>query len=308
MAPTVSVCIPTLGRASLVSTALPSVFAEPEAAAGQVEVLLAVDPTTPPLDLPPELATEVRVLEVPWRTPGSVRNALAAASSGQVLLFLDDDDALAEGWFHTFATLLGDAEVGVACGSVRRVRPDGSAELLGPVALTPLHRGWVGRFNAGSYAVRRSLFDAVGGFDEVLPASENWELSMRLAQESERAGLRLAATDRVVLEYLWLGDEEKYHPFQAAVAARMLEVHAHLLAADPVARAGYLAQLGVGRAMLGDLPGARRALWAAVRSHPRDRAHWGRLAVCLVPPLARRRWHLERTAATAADVGSTAAR
>lgn len=303
MAPAFSVCIPTLGRPSLVHLALASVFADPESTPERVEVVLGIDPSVTTLDLPSEVAGRVRVVEVPWTTPGAVRNALAAAATGDALVFLDDDDALALGWCGTFAALLADDDVAVACGAVSRVWPDGTAEHLGLIPLTPLHRGWVGRFNAGSFAVRRSFFDALGGYDDVLPASENWELSMRFAQASERAGLRLAATDDVVLEYRWNGEDDKYRPHQAAVAARMLEAHAELLAEDPEARAGYLAQLGVGQAMVGDLPAGRRALWAALRCQPRDRSHWVRFAISLVPPLARRRWSL----GAAGVAGSTAA-
>ena len=119
---------------------------------------------------------------------GAKRNRAVAASTAPHVLFLDDDDELAPGWWTVVCELALDPGAALACGTALIVDDHGTPTGVQPIArLSRLHEAPEGRFLAGTYVVSRELFDAAGGFDERFPNSENWELSIRLVAELRAA-------------------------------------------------------------------------------------------------------------------------
>ena len=106
------------------------------------------------------------------RGPAAARNLGAASTDAGWLLFLDVDDRPGPTWYPNFlAAAVGDARI------VRRgvtiAQGEGTRESLpGP--------GLSGCFMVGSWAVERSLWNGVGGYDPRYRYSENTELSLRL--------------------------------------------------------------------------------------------------------------------------------
>lgn len=70
----------------------------------------------------------------------------------------------------------------------------------------------------------------------------------------------------------------------------ILAHHRAILAEQPHELANYLATVGVAAARTGRLRRARRLFAEAARADPRRPKHLARLAVALVPPVARRAW------------------
>lgn len=136
-----------------------------------------------------EAPVPISVLVQPVRSGApAARNAGAAASRGDVLMFLDDDDQWAPpkiarqmdvleaspevGWVYT-----GMQSVSLVNGSViHRSRDHVSGDIWPEI----LFRNFVGPTSA--VAIRRAAFDAVGGFDPAFPALQDYELWVRLAQ------------------------------------------------------------------------------------------------------------------------------
>jgi glycosyltransferase involved in cell wall biosynthesis len=116
------------------------------------------------------------------------RNVGAAAASGDALLFVDADDEVAPGYLMAMGTALAQHDF-VAC------RYD--ADTLNPVWARGTHanpqRDGISRYDypaflphagGGGLGVRRAVHEAVGGFDESMPALEDTDYCWRV----QRAG------------------------------------------------------------------------------------------------------------------------
>ncbi len=186
-APTFSVIVATRDRPALLADALRDVVAQRRPA---LEVRLADDGDAPAVEALPELPLlELTAFRRRFGQPGAARNAAAAGARGDVLAFLDDDDRWQTDHLAGFADAFADPGVAFAwrdCEVVREaLRPDGGREPLERVVIA---RDWdaeLMRTNdylpPSAWAVRRSLFEALGGFDESFRFSEDWDFALRAA-------------------------------------------------------------------------------------------------------------------------------
>lgn len=157
------------------------------------EVIIANDGST---DATPTLADElarrdprVRNLRLPHHgRPGPARNLGAAAGTGEWLAFLDADDVwLPHKLDVQLAALRSDPSL-IAVGGIARYLGR-RGPMRGVFGRTPDEATWAevraGRampFHVSStIVVRRTAFDTIGGFDERLPAAEDFALIARLA-------------------------------------------------------------------------------------------------------------------------------
>lgn len=185
--PRLSAIVVTRDRPLLLADALRSVAAQ---TLRPFEVRLADDGGGAALESLPELPLlELTVLAMEHGQAGAARNAAAAGARGDVLVFLDDDDRWLPGHLAGIAPVFADPEVGFAwrdCRVIReRVGADGVREMLESRSIA---RDWDDTWMRShdylppsAWAVRRSLFEAAGGFDESFRYSEDWDLVLRLA-------------------------------------------------------------------------------------------------------------------------------
>ena len=183
--PSVSVIVVTRDRPMLLAHALRSIAAQ---SAQPLEVRLADDGDVPVGDTLPDLPLlEMTLLPVRAGQAGEARNAAAAGARGEVLAFLDDDDVWLPGHLEGLCRAFEDPSVGFAwrdCAVIReRVSADGSREDLARVTLA---HEWDDAMMAendylppSAWAVRRTLFEALGGFDRAFRCSEDWDFVLR---------------------------------------------------------------------------------------------------------------------------------
>ena len=143
-------------------------------------------------------AMQITVLIRPKISISALRNAGASASSGEFLIFLDSDMRVPTDWLRNAEALFASSKTGI----------------LGGFYDAPENSSWVGRVwfkrkaktvnlspsyvPSGNLMVRRSQFDAIGGFDESLRTSEDCDFCCRACA----LGLNLAIHDAISVVHL----------------------------------------------------------------------------------------------------------
>lgn len=182
--PLISVIIPTYNRAWSLAGAVESVLGQGHPA---VELIVVDDGSTD--ETPALLARYGAALTVVTLENGGVsraRNRGIAASRGAFIAFLDSDDRWLAGkldeqvaFFNANpeAQICQTEELWIRNGT--RVNPcKHHTKPSGDIFEASLHLCLV---SPSAVMMRRSLFDAVGFFDETLPACEDYDLWLRIA-------------------------------------------------------------------------------------------------------------------------------
>jgi len=191
--PVWSVMIPTFHCAGYLGETLRSVLAQdPGPEAMQIEVV--DDHSTE--DDPEAVVREIGRGRVGFfRQPanvGTTRNfaTCITRSRGRLVHLLHGDDLVRDGFYATLQRAFdADAEIGAAF--CRQVFIDGKGDWVG---LSPLEQPCSGRLEGAlerlateqrimtpSIVVRREVYEALGGFDDRLRCSEDWEMWVRIA-------------------------------------------------------------------------------------------------------------------------------
>jgi glycosyltransferase involved in cell wall biosynthesis len=180
--PTVSFVVPLYNEAATIGLCLGSILAEAEP---EDEVIVVDNGST---DASMQVASafdNVRVVSLPGRSIAAVRNHGARLATGAILGFIDADCLLVPGWRRQVVAALGEGEY-AAVGSKCAV-PEKSAWIERAwYSQRPGSRKLVRYINSGNLAVRRSVFNAVRGFDESLVTGEDAELGWRLSGRGYR--------------------------------------------------------------------------------------------------------------------------
>ena len=285
-----SVVVPVHDRASLLRRALDSLVRQ---GSGVTEVIVVDDGSAEDIKgvVEAEGSTKARYVWQPQEGANAARNHGARLTRTDRLTFLDADDEVLPGWADALNQAL-TAGAHIACCGFEHRTSEGqvSARLPGP--LTGPLEGASGMFNhAGTYALRKDVFDAVGGFAEQLRAAQHTELSYRLIPLAVARGWRIANLDAPLVRYYAnLGGIRGDDAAVLEGAEYVLRTHEALLRAHPQHRARQHATAGYRAARLRQLHRARAHFRSAVTADPRAVKHWARYGLSLVPALATRTW------------------
>ncbi|MFW5989348.1 MAG: glycosyltransferase [Desulfosudaceae bacterium] len=180
----VSVIIPTFNRAGLVNEAVESVLAQRGA---DFELIVVDDGSTDGTG--PALRSrgqDITLLSRPNRGVSAARNAGAARASGRYLAFLDSDDLWLPGKLARQAAFFQDHPEALICQTEEKWIKNGR-----PLKPRPKHRKPSGIIFEPSLAlclvspsavmIRSRFFREMGGFDESLPACEDYDLWLRIS-------------------------------------------------------------------------------------------------------------------------------
>ena len=200
LTPRVSVIIPTHNRASMLREAIESVRGQTyrdwelivvdDGSADHTKTMVA--------DL---IGQEARIRYI-WKPQGGVstaRNAGIRAARGWYVAFLDDDDLLLPDWLAVQVEYLErHPEIGFVYGEVEILNKDGIVTAIEPER--PI-TSFVELFERGGIRIqsvlcRTDIVQRLGGFDEQLTISEDYDLWLRLA-----AVTRFGFVPRPVVRY-----------------------------------------------------------------------------------------------------------
>jgi glycosyltransferase involved in cell wall biosynthesis len=181
-APTVSVIIPTYNRRDLVQRAIQSVLNQTYR---DFEIVVVDDGSTDNTREVVEGRDRVRYLRQTNAGPASARNLGIRQAQGKLIAFLDSDDLWLPEFLSTQVGVLSRyPEVALVCARSRVGKKEAKdfslrRELIvGDLYPKLFERSFV---RTPAAVVRKSSLDAVGGFNESYPWSEDHDLWLRIA-------------------------------------------------------------------------------------------------------------------------------
>jgi glycosyltransferase involved in cell wall biosynthesis len=296
MMPIFSIIIPTHNRRHLVPRAITSVLQQSLA---DIELIVVDDGSTDDTREVVEGIDDARLIYVSQRNAGAAaaRNHGARLATGSYLTFLDSDDEALPDWLGSLHRGFEEHNADIVCSGLVKVGFGREVDERGGVHL-PKDMGrmfdhMVGRFtNGGVFAMRRAVFEEVGGYADSLRSGQHTELAMRLLPLAVERGWRIHnIMEPLIRVHVHDGPRIRGSPEAIyAGSSYTLAAHQELFRKDPRKHGQYLAIAGVNAARLGKYPEARAFFARAVRVDIFRPVHWLRLAASLLPPVAKRIW------------------
>ena len=146
---------------------------------------------------------------------------------------------------------------------------------------------------AGSFVIRRTLFETIGGYDAALHFGENTDLLLRVAEYATARDVKVVAVNKPTVRYWAATDQAGYDRARLSAAEHLLSRgRFDLVARASRARLHGIAAVNASRC--GHYARAVRHSVAAVRLDPRQWRHVLRLGVALTGPLGRWWWSSAR--------------
>ena len=184
-----SVIVPTYNNASRINATVQSVLRQNF---DDFELIIVDDGSTDDTgQVIAEVSTEdkrIKYYKKQNKGVAAARNAGARIARGKFLCFLDSDDKVSETWLKDFYQLGSSGDAGyLSCGYklYNKDHPPRKIKGISSEKYSSL---------AGSFAVKKEVFDAIGGYDPVLRQSENFEMTARALEQCQKQNLGIFHT------------------------------------------------------------------------------------------------------------------
>jgi glycosyltransferase involved in cell wall biosynthesis len=281
--PPVSVVIATRDRPQLLAKAIEAVRVQDYP--GSVECVVVFDQTEPDATLAQGDPRRPVVVVANDRTPGlaGARNAGAAASSGELLAFCDDDDEWLPAKLRLQAGRLAETSADVAVSGIHVSYGDKTITRVPrpeDVTYAELLRRRVMEAHPSTVVVRRTaFFDKIGLVDEEIPGSyaEDYDWMLRAA-----AAGPIAVVAEPLVTVLWGQTSHFNRKWRTISDALQYLLRKHPgFADDPRGLARVQGQIAFAHAALGERPAARAWALRTLRNSWRERRAYLALLVSL---------------------------
>lgn len=240
--PLVSVIVPTHNHADYLALAIESVLSQ---SYPHFEIIVVDDGSTDATgEVLQRYAERIRCVRQPNRGLSAARNHGLQLARGDLIGLLDADDLYGPEYLLTLVTLLAShPEAGGAYCGFRSI--DGNGRLLAHIhsrVVSPdaMHDSLLmGNFlGVNTPLIRHSCYRQVGGFDETLRASEDWDIWLRLTRSFRLVGISEPLVFRRDLAQSMSSDPRRMLVSRLQVLAKHLGP-LEQVAADPPIRLAY---------------------------------------------------------------------
>jgi glycosyltransferase involved in cell wall biosynthesis len=117
----------------------------------------------------------------------AARNKGASLSKGEYLIFLDSDDHVTQNWLSDFENKINAYNPDIIYCGINRLKENILVEYTNP--LDPYKDGKsFGNVIPGSFCIKNTFFNKIGGYDARLAYGENTELGFRIKIENPTIG------------------------------------------------------------------------------------------------------------------------
>ncbi|MBN9299325.1 MAG: glycosyltransferase family 2 protein [Filimonas sp.] len=201
----------------------------------------------------------------------SARNLGVTKAQGEYLLFLDADDTALPNWLNTFNDLLQSGNFDLMYCGVSVNKNGALSETLPQQVFLKK----VGIFLAGTFCVKKKIFEGIGGYDELITYGENYELGFRLCC----LPLKTAFVSELLISYNISGNDraDAYSEKRIASNLRVFEKYKMMYHIDRKFFSLLFAITGYLYARKKEKKIARYYFRAALRQRPYIYKNWLRL-------------------------------
>ena len=139
--------------------------------------------------------------------PSAARNKGANIATGDWLIFADSDCVPSSDWISDYMTHLDDDSIGAVAGCIKPYSPTNLTQKTLSLFTLPdnqmetIHNDFTineGLYPTANLAVRKDVFNRIGGFDEKLRYSEDRELCSKIY----KSGYRIKAVKNAEVEHI----------------------------------------------------------------------------------------------------------
>jgi len=291
-----SVIIPTYNRKELVKRAVTSVVSQ---TVQEIEVIVVDDGSTDGTieELQQTFRGKpVQVISQEQQGATIARNLGAAKATGEWLVFLDSDDELLPDGLKHFATAFESDNTGVVCSSAEVVDSDEKTIRMNhPRNLGAAYENYRGLFLAGTFAVRRTIFDAVGQFATECRSSQHTEFSLRLLPYCHQHQLIVKCIEESTVRIHDHAEGHLRSNMQNLLdgALYILKQHEQQLRKSPKHYSDWCAVAAVYAAKLQQYSLTRQLLWDAVKTYRKKKINYLRLLLAYFPLIRQQVWMME---------------
>jgi glycosyltransferase involved in cell wall biosynthesis len=185
--PTFSVVIPAFDEEKYLPACLAAVAKAAEKLGEEVEVVVS-DNMSNDRTVEVAKAAGAKVTSTPIKCISAVRNAGIRAATGKYLVFVDADDMMSENMLVEIKRVMDTGRY-VGGGTARVLSDRWSAGIAATYALQVASYVF-SRLSLFLFYTTKEAAEAIGGFNEELLSSEDWDFAYRLKKHGKGQGLR----------------------------------------------------------------------------------------------------------------------
>lgn len=175
----ISIITPTYNRAQLLQNTVKSIQAQNYT---NWELIIMDDGSTDNTEIAiqPFLTDKrIKYFKKPNTGQPDSQNKGVAHATGEFITFLDSDDEAYPNWLEVVSKLLKE-DTGIASAAAVKKLPNGTEISELPFDMKVYGKTMKVKFTCGSLFIRRSIFNAIGGYDITLKSTIQTDLGIRL--------------------------------------------------------------------------------------------------------------------------------